>query len=60
MQDNTMLQSEETDSDGWFLQQVQLGLDSANQGNLIPAEEVEAEFTARRAETLRKLTDGAS
>ena len=41
--------------DAWFRQQVQIGLDSANAGNLIPAAEVEAEFAARRAATRRRL-----
>jgi predicted transcriptional regulator len=39
----------------WFRQQVQIGLDDANAGRMISSEEVEAEFAARRAETLRKL-----
>jgi len=33
-----------TEHDAWFAQQVQVGLDSANAGNLIPAADVEAEF----------------
>lgn len=41
--------------DAWFREQVQIGLDQANAGLLIPSEEVEAEFTARRAEAARKL-----
>lgn len=41
--------------DAWFRRQVQAGLDSLNAGKGIPAEEVEAEFAARRAETRRKL-----
>lgn len=35
--------------DDWFRAQVQIGLDSANAGNLIPATEVEAEAAAWRA-----------
>ncbi|MXZ81851.1 MAG: hypothetical protein F4Z15_10995 [Gammaproteobacteria bacterium] len=39
----------------WFRKQVQIGLDLANAGNLVPSEEVEAKFSARRTETRRKL-----
>jgi predicted transcriptional regulator len=35
----------------WFAQEVQLGLDSANAGKLIPNADVEARFAARRAAT---------
>lgn len=41
--------------DAWLRRQVQAGLDSLNAGKAIPAEEVEAEFAARRAETRRKF-----
>ena len=41
--------------DAWLRRQVQIGIDSANAGNLLPQEEVEARFATRRAETLRKL-----
>jgi predicted transcriptional regulator len=51
---------EKAEHDAWFRRQVQLGIGSANAGNLAPQEEVEARFAARRAETLRKLgQDGA-
>ena len=40
--------------DAWFRRQVQAGLDSANAGRLVSAEDVEAEFSARRAETRLK------
>lgn len=43
------------DYDAWFRAAVQTGLDSANAGRLVPAEEVEATFAARRAETRRNL-----
>jgi len=36
---------------------VLIGIDSANAGDLIPAEEVEAMFAALRAETRRKYGD---
>ncbi len=35
----------------WFAQEVQMGLDSANAGKLIPNADVEARFAARRAAT---------
>ena len=41
--------------DAWYRQQVQVGLDAANAGDLLSSEEVEAEADAWRAETRRKL-----
>jgi predicted transcriptional regulator len=41
--------------DAWFRQQVQAGIAAANAGDVISAEEVEAEAAAWRAETRRKL-----
>jgi predicted transcriptional regulator len=38
---------------------VQIGLDAANAGQLIPAEEVEAQFAAKRAATRRRLDAAA-
>lgn len=55
MRDFVQKQQEAADYDTWFRQQVQIGLDSANAGHLIPAEEVEAEAAAWRAETRRKM-----
>lgn len=46
---------EKAEYDAWFRRQVQIGIESANAGNLIPHEEVEEKFATRRAETLRKL-----
>ena len=48
-------QEEVEEHDTWFREQVQVGLDSANAGNLVPHEKVEEKFAARRAETRRKL-----
>ena len=45
--------------DAWFREQVQIGIDSANAGNLIPAAEVEARFAAKRAATRRRLEGAA-
>lgn len=43
------------DADAAFRRQVEAGLESANAGRLIPSDEVEKEFTARRERTRRKL-----
>lgn len=55
MRDFVRQQQDAAAHDAWFRQQVQAGLDSANAGNLIPAEEVEARFAAKRASTRRRL-----
>lgn len=55
MRDFVRQQQEVADHDAWFRRQVQVGLDSANSGNLIPSDEVEAKFAAKRAATLRRL-----
>jgi len=55
MRDFVRQQQEAAEHDAWFRRQVQIGLDSANAGNLIPADEVEAKFSARRAATRRRL-----
>lgn len=57
MRDYVRHQQEAAEHDAWFRHQVQAGLDSANAGRLISSEEVEAEFTARRAQTRRQLGD---
>lgn len=48
-------QNEAAEHDAWFRGQVQLGVDSANAGQLVPAAQVEAKFSAKRAATRRKL-----
>jgi len=48
-------QEEAAEHDAWFRRQVQISLDSANAGNLIPAAEVDAKFAAKRAATRRRL-----
>lgn len=55
MRDFVRQQQETAEHDAWFRRQVQIGLDSANAGNLIPAVEVEAKFAAKRAATRRRL-----
>jgi predicted transcriptional regulator len=52
-------QRTEAEYEVWFRQQVQVGLDSANAGRLIPTDKVEAEFAKRRADTRRKLGDSS-
>ncbi|MCP1828652.1 putative transcriptional regulator, partial [Kerstersia gyiorum] len=41
--------------DRWFREQVQIGIDAANAGDVLSADEVEAEAEAWRAETRRKI-----
>jgi predicted transcriptional regulator len=48
-------QQEAAAHEAWFRHQVQVGLESADAGNLTPAAEVEAKFAARRAATRRRL-----
>lgn len=55
MRDFVKQQQEATAHEAWFRRQVQVGLDSANAGRLVAAEDVEAEFATRRDETRRKL-----
>ena len=55
MRDFVQQQQEMAEHDAWFRRQVQAGLDSANAGRLVPAAEVEARFSARRAATRRRL-----
>ena len=58
MRDFIKQQQDVAEHDARFRRQVQAGLDSANAGRLVSAEEVEAEFAMRRAETRRKLEAG--
>ena len=55
MREFVQQQQEAAEHDAWFRHQVQVGMDSANSGNLVPAAEVEAKFAARRAATRRRL-----
>ena len=55
MRDFVRQQQEVTEHDTWFRSQVQAGLDAANAGEVISAEEVEAEAAIWRAETRRKM-----
>ncbi len=53
-------EKEESEYDAWFRRQVQKGMASAGEGKLISAEDIEAEFSVRRAETRRKLANAKS
>ncbi|NCN70445.1 MAG: hypothetical protein GW907_04765 [Betaproteobacteria bacterium] len=55
MREFVQQQQESSVHDAWFRRQVEIGLDSANAGPLIPAHEVEAKFAARRAVTRQRL-----
>jgi predicted transcriptional regulator len=59
MRDFVRQQQEAAEHDAWFRRQVQIGLDSANAGKLIPSAEVEAKFAAKRAATRRRLETSA-
>jgi len=49
MQDYIEFQRTDSEYEQWFRSQVQIGIDAANAGELIPSDEVEAEFAALRA-----------
>jgi len=55
MRDFVKQQRDATEHDAWFRREVQVGLDAANAGDVVPAEDVEAEAIAWRAETRRKM-----
>jgi len=55
MRDFVRQQREAAEHDAWFRRQVQVGIDAANAGDVISAEEVEAEAAAWRAGVRRKL-----
>ncbi len=55
MHGNVQQQQDASEHDAWFRRQEQMGIDSANAGNLIPAADVDAKFAAKRAATRRRL-----
>lgn len=57
MRDYVRQQRESAEHDAWFRRQVQAGQDAANAGELLPAEDVEAEATAWRAGTRAQAAD---
>jgi predicted transcriptional regulator len=56
MRDFVRQQQEAAEHDVWFRRQVQFGIDAANAGDVMSAEEVEAEAAAWRAETRLQIT----
>lgn len=60
MRDFVRQQQEAAEHDAWLRRQVQMGLDSANAGEMLGSEEVEAEAAAWRAEMRRKMDSSAS
>lgn len=60
MRDFVRQQREAVEHDAWFRREVQAGIDAANAGDVIPADEVEAEAAAWRAETRHKLSGSAA
>ena len=60
MREYVRRQEEASAHDAWFRQEVQAGIEAANAGDAISAEEVEAEAAAWRAETRRKLARARS
>ena len=55
MRDFVKQQQEAASYDAWYQKQVQIGLDEANAGQLIPHEDVKARFEEKRASLLAKL-----
>ena len=55
MRDFVKQQQEAASYDVWFQKQVQIGLDGANAGKLIPHEEVKSQYEEKRARLLAKL-----
>lgn len=60
MRDFVRQQQEAAEHDVWFRREVQAGLDAANAGAIVSAEDVEAEAAAWRAEMRRKLSGADS
>ncbi len=55
MRDIVRQHTEKEEHDTWFREQVQVGLEAANAGGVISAEEVEAEAAAWRENTRSKM-----
>lgn len=60
MRDFVRQQQEAAEHDAWVRRRVQAGLDSANAGDLIPAEEVEAEAAAWRLQARSTMSGSTS
>ena len=59
MQDYIETQRTDSEYEHWFRRQVQIGVDEADAGDVIPSEEVEAEFAALRSASQRNLLRSA-
>ena len=57
MRDFVKQQQEAASYDAWYQKQVQIGLDEANAGKLVPHEEVKSRFKEKRASLLAKLSE---
>jgi predicted transcriptional regulator len=55
MRDFVKQQQEAASYDAWYHKQVQIGLDEADAGQLVPQEEVKSRFEEKRASLLAKL-----
>ena len=55
MRDFVKQQQEAASYDAWYQKQVQIGLDEANAGQLVPQEDVKSRFEEKRASLLAKL-----
>ncbi len=55
MRDFVRQQRDVTEHDAWFRRETQVGIDAANAGDLVSADEVEAEAVAWRAKMRRKM-----
>ena len=55
MRDFVKQQQEAASYDAWYQKQVQIGLDQADAGQLVPQEEVKSRFEEKRASLLAKL-----
>lgn len=55
MREFVQRQRQAAEHEAWFRQQVQIGLDAANAGHLVPGDDVETKFAARRAATMHRL-----
>lgn len=60
MRDFVRQQQEAATHDQWFRREVQAGIDEANAGDVFSSEEVEAEATAWREKTLKKMAGASS
>ena len=56
MRDFVKQQQEAASHDAWYQKQVQIGLDEADAGQLVPQEEVKSRFEEKRTRLLAKLT----